>query len=456
METRPPPLPVIQAEMSLEEMAAAFGFRKKPNFKECIHIGACADHELLPMDSRLPADLFTSCILTPIQTSVLWYILKNDLEDRFPVTIVDKIPGQLSDRRTMLGELNWIFTAITDTIAWSSLPKELFQKLFRLDLLLASVFRSFVLANRVMRENQCHVVSRPSLPSVHSHPLWDAWDYTIDLCLSQMQGFTTPKQKLWTVAKEIYFSRSSIRHECMFELKLIVHKSIISIGLLIDVSSQFASVDETDYTHNWFFIEQLQAFEVWLKYGGERRTPPQQLPVVLQVLLSQVHRVKALELLARFLDLGSWAVGHALSVGVFPYVLKLLQSATKELRPWLAFIWAKILAVETSCQVDLIKDKERGYMYFLTILNDPNTNPRQKIVPAFVMAALIENNYKPAQELLTDNRYVTLCIELLSDTALRQCRMLRLWLLIGLGRLWADYDDARWQAIRLAAYERVH
>uniref|UniRef100_A0A0R3RZM9 WD_REPEATS_REGION domain-containing protein n=1 Tax=Elaeophora elaphi TaxID=1147741 RepID=A0A0R3RZM9_9BILA len=397
METRPPPLPIIQAEMSLEEKASAFGFRKKPNFKECIHVGACGDHELLPMDSRLPADLFTSCILTPIQTSVLWYILKNHLEDRFPVTMVDKIPGQLSDRRTMLGELNWIFTAITDTIAWSSLPKELFQKLFRLDLLVASVFRSFVLANRVMRENQCHVVSCPSLPSVHSHPLWDAWDYTIDLCLSQMQGFTIPKQKLWSVAKEIYFS------------------------LLIDVSSQLAPLDETDYTHNWFFIEQLQAFEVWLKYGGERRTPPQQLPVVLQVLLSQVHRVKALELLARFLDLGSWAVGHALSVGVFPYVLKLLQSAMKELRPWLAFIWAKILAVETDCQVDLIKDKERG----------------------------------PAQELLTDNRYVTLCIELLSDTALRQCRLLRLWLLIGLGRLWADYDDARWQAIRLAAYERV-
>lgn len=58
--------------------------------------------------------------------------------------------------------------------------------------------------------------------------------------------------------------------------------------MLIDVSSQLAPVDETDYTHNWFFIEQLQAFEVWLKYGGERRTPPQQLPVVLQVLLSQV------------------------------------------------------------------------------------------------------------------------------------------------------------------------
>lgn len=34
-----------------------------------------------------------------------------------------RIPGQLGDRRTMLGELNWIFTAITDTIAWNILPR---------------------------------------------------------------------------------------------------------------------------------------------------------------------------------------------------------------------------------------------------------------------------------------------------------------------------------------------
>lgn len=36
-----------------------------------------------------------------------------------------------TDRKTPLGELNWIFTAITDTIAWNVLPKPLFQKLFR-------------------------------------------------------------------------------------------------------------------------------------------------------------------------------------------------------------------------------------------------------------------------------------------------------------------------------------
>lgn len=54
--------------------------------------------------------------------------------------------------------------------------------------------------------------------------------------------------------------------------------------------------------------------------------------VCLQVLLSQVHRLRALVLLGRFLDMGSWAVDLALSVGIFPYVLKLLQTTSAELR----------------------------------------------------------------------------------------------------------------------------
>jgi len=38
---------------------------------------------------------------------------------------------------------------------------------------------------------------------------------------------------------------------------------------------------------------------------------------------------------------------QALSVGIFPYVLKLLQSSARELRPLLVFIWAKLLAVDS-------------------------------------------------------------------------------------------------------------
>jgi regulator-associated protein of mTOR len=45
---------------------------------------------------------------------------------------------------------------------------------------------------------------------------------------------------------------------------------------------------DLDYNYSWFFIEQLQAFEVWLKFAADKNESPQQLPVVLQVLLSQV------------------------------------------------------------------------------------------------------------------------------------------------------------------------
>lgn len=104
--------------------------------------------------------------------------------------------------------------------------------------------------------------------------------------------------------------------------------------------------NEDRYVHSSFFEDQLTAFQVWLNLGSKNRSPPEQLPIVLQVLLSQVHRLRALELLGRFLDLGPWAVNLALSVGIFPYVLKLLQSNARELRPLLVFIWAKILAVD--------------------------------------------------------------------------------------------------------------
>jgi regulator-associated protein of mTOR len=53
----------------------------------------------------------------------------------------DNIPGKDTERKTPRGELYWIFTAITDTIAWTALPSKTFQSLFRQDLLLASLFR---------------------------------------------------------------------------------------------------------------------------------------------------------------------------------------------------------------------------------------------------------------------------------------------------------------------------
>src|SRR5699024_9598314 len=113
-----------------------------------------------------------------------------------------------------------------------------------------------------------------------------------------------------------------------------------------------------------FFEQQLTAFEMWLKYTGPTiKEPPEQLPIVLQVLLSPVHRLRALILLLKFLDLGPWAVYLLLSIHIFPYILRLLQSPSQELKPVLIFIWARIMAIDyKSTQQELCKDK--GYNYF--------------------------------------------------------------------------------------------
>nr|XP_060503674.1 regulatory-associated protein of mTOR [Panthera onca] len=371
-----------------------------PSMKNCIQLAACEANELLPMIPDLPADLFTSCLTTPIKIALRWFCMQKcvSLVPGVTLDLIEKIPGRLNDRRTPLGELNWIFTAITDTIAWNVLPRDLFQKLFRQDLLVASLFRNFLLAERIMRSYNCTPVSSPRLPPTYMHAMWQAWDLAVDICLSQLP-------------------------------------TIIEEG--------------TAFRHSPFFAEQLTAFQVWLTMGVENRSPPEQLPIVLQVLLSQVHRLRALDLLGRFLDLGPWAVSLALSVGIFPYVLKLLQSSARELRPLLVFIWAKILAVDSSCQADLVKDN--GHKYFLSVLADPYMPAEHRTMTAFILAVIV-NSYNTGQEACLQGNLIAICLEQLNDPH----PLLRQWVAICLGRIWQNFDSARWCGVRDSAHEKLY
>merc|ERR1719167_2197961 len=371
-----------------------------PSLRNCIQLAACSKDQLLPMNPDLPADLFTACLTTPIKVALRWFVMKNELGHLAPqvkLEQLEKIPGQFGDRRTMLGELNWIFTAITDTIAWNTLARDTFQKLFRQDLLVASLFRNFLLAERIMRSCDCTPVSQPELPPTHQHPMWEAWDLAVDMCLSQLRGI--------------------LEHD-------------------------------RPYVPSTFFEEQLTAFEVWLSHGCEDRAPPEQLPIVLQVLLSQAHRLRALDLLGRFLDLGPWAVNLALSVGIFPYVLKLLQSSARELRPLLVFIWAKILAVDSSCQQDLIRDQ--SHKYFLTVLQDPAMLPQHKTWAVFVLATVVQG-YKQGQEEAVAGNLISICLNEIEDAD----PVYKQWLAICLGTLWDKNEEARLRATRCNAPESL-
>jgi regulator-associated protein of mTOR len=52
--------------------------------------------------------------------------------------------------------------------------------------LVASLFRNFLLADRIMRAANCNPVSYPRLPPTHQHPMWQAWDMAAEMCLLQL------------------------------------------------------------------------------------------------------------------------------------------------------------------------------------------------------------------------------------------------------------------------------
>ena len=66
--------------------------------------------------------------------------------------------------------------------------------------------------------------------------------------------------------------------------------------------------------------------------------------------------------------MGSWAVDLALCVGIFPYVLKLLQTSASELRECLIFIWTKIFALDPTCYVSFSTSSFKSFPVSLTHL----------------------------------------------------------------------------------------
>lgn len=394
------------AELRLQDPTA-----QPQSYGDNIQLAACGKSESLPTSPDLPADLFTCCLTTPIEISLRFFVLENRLPSDLTLNDIGRIPGRLQERRSPLGELNWIFTAITDTIAWNILPRPLFKKLFRQDLMVAALFRNFLLSERIMRANGCRPMSMPKLPETHNHSLWQAWDLAVEMVLAQLPAM---------LANE-------------------------------DGGPPY------EYQHSNFFTEQLTAFEVYLTQGAPSQAPPSQLPIVLQVLLSQVHRLRALVLLSRFFDLGPWAVNLALTIGIFPYVLKLLQSAAWELKPVMIFIWARILAVDGACQADLLKDN--GYQYFLTMLNPQSGLPvgnasEHRAMSAFIIAMFCKDFRQGQMVCLapTGPNLIEICIAHLRDA---ENPLLRQWSCLCISMLWADFADAKWAGIRTHAPQKL-
>ncbi|GAX13032.1 regulatory associated protein of mTOR [Fistulifera solaris] len=428
--------------------------------KDTIVLAPCDAKEILPMDPAYPADIFTSCLTTPIYMALHWFLRRTPMTGLDP-SMVEKIPGKAGDRKTPLGELNWIFTAVTDSIAWNVLPKHLFQRLFRQDLLVASLFRNFLLADRILRHLGCTPVSYPALPPTADHPLWQAWDLACETLLFQLvsEGFFD------NVATASGTEES---------------ENEPTIGPKDPVATESPPQQECLSVTSPFFAEQLTAFEIWLDFAaihkvnlasGKLQQSPEQLPVVLQVLLSQMHRIRALTLLKRFLDLGPWAVNLSLSLGIFPYVMKLLQSP--EYKSLLVSIWASILAFDPSCRVDLLKDGAfhhfiQHLMWGLKSEGAVNVTEaaRERTLAAYILAVACHEYPAGQAESARLNLHGTCCALLSSyeqgeqnqtdDTVEKHLPAhFRLWLVLSLASALVDNSGVQAEAYAAGAHQRL-
>ncbi|CAE6463964.1 unnamed protein product [Rhizoctonia solani] len=438
-------------------------------FMDCIQLAACAADEVLPMTPELPADVFTACLTSPIEMALRFFALRNPLPSnptRSGVPHLDNVmqlPGDLKDRRTPLGELNWIFTAVTDTIAWTTFPRDIFRRLFRQDLMVAALFRNFLLAERIMRNYHCTPQSYPPLPPSHNHPLWNSWDLAVDSCLAQLPQLRAAEEQRLAAQQDAGPGGSQTS----------------------DAPGPY------QYVPSSFFGDHLTAFQVWLTRGAALsktvtdeavqpiyfntadssdeseprdafrprrgilvpRRPPDQLPIILQVLLSQTHRLRALILLSQFMDLGPWAVHLALAIGIFPYVQKLLQSPAQELKPVLVFVWARLLAVDRSCREDLLRDD--GYMYFVNILS-PHTgvyipnSAEHRAMCAFILS-IVARDHPEGQMACLRASVFHMCLIRLDDADY----LLRQWSALCIAQLWDGNDDAKKYGIDQGAQDKL-
>lgn len=241
---------------------------------------------------------------------------------------------------------------------------------------MSTLFRNFLLANRIFKSLDRTTISVPALPDTSKHVMWDSWDYAVEstLLLLHKQLKTSNDNPDSVLASSSSVTTNSSSHPCSNSKR---------VNLNINDS---------------FFKQHLQAFKTWLEVGIEQSLQPLHLPIVLQALLSQSHRTQAISLLANFMGKGTWAVNMALSVGVFPYMLRLLGSPAPELREKIVVIWTRILAVSASSR-SALTNTDTYLRCFLAHAAASTTSAPQKILALYVLAACIHERPK-AQEIL--------------------------------------------------------
>ncbi|KAA8517496.1 hypothetical protein F0562_017874 [Nyssa sinensis] len=77
---------IVNAFMELQDWSSSSS--SGPSARDCILLAACEAHETLPQSADFPADVFTSCLTTPIKMALRWFCTRSLLHESLDDSII--------------------------------------------------------------------------------------------------------------------------------------------------------------------------------------------------------------------------------------------------------------------------------------------------------------------------------------------------------------------------------
>lgn len=334
-------------------------------------IGATSSNERLPLWlsslNCYPADVFTQCLLNPVKMYIFSYIRKIYMFTSSPCTYeqCESVYTYLqeSGKRDFLNNINKILKLLCEAIAWSSLPRDTFNMIYRQDKCVSTLYTGFILAQRIMKDLRITAQSLPSLPDTTAHRFWDVFDTIFNANLSSVYTSNAKLMNLGVLT--FYFEQQTVKdakkrslarqdsqassvltikslekYRAQISAKLGVNESldqssVASTKLNLRGHSKTSSISSTanqsfikkramDPTSNLmvsFLQDQLRTFELWLLDAHPSTEIPDVLPFVIISIKIQQLRSKALDLIVHFIDMGPWCLRATLELRLLQIVL---------------------------------------------------------------------------------------------------------------------------------------
>lgn len=159
-----------------------------------IAFGATGAQERLPyttvMGRSFPMDVFTQCFVNPLRMLVYHFLAMNpsvysEVFYSVPYDVLYKgiTAAKMASNTSMAKTLNDVLSYFIDGILWSSLPRDAYQAYRQHESIVLTLFKRFVVAQKVMAGFGNRCTSLPAIPDVSSHPLWKHVHTLIDSVL---------------------------------------------------------------------------------------------------------------------------------------------------------------------------------------------------------------------------------------------------------------------------------